>query len=161
MTIMLTLDGEGIPLDNMTLSVSQTLADTDVSGRSAMADSAEEGVKAMELKVSGQLSYTNEATAARLFELSRMTEKDGSRKVFRIGNGTARIIKCRQVKFAGTLSLSEQINLMAWNISFTLREVKSVAEQQESRTQRGSSSAQQVDQAQFQQALIRSNKVAL
>ncbi|MBO2604295.1 DNA-binding protein [Shewanella algae] len=161
MSVMLTLDGEAISLDNMKVAVSANLADTDVSGRSAQTVTAEQGNKAIELKITGTLKFTAESVATRLFELSRMTEKDGSRKVFRIGNGTARVVKCRLVKFAGQLSLTEQSNLLAWQVAFSLKEVRSVAEQQELRTMQQPKASQQLNQAQFSQALAASNKVAL
>lgn len=158
---MLTLDGEPIPLDNMKLGISFTLADTDVSGKSSQSDSAEEGNKAMELKVSGMIRYDNEDDVSRLFELARKTEKNGSRHQYRIGNSTARAVKVRLVKFAGDVSLTEQDTLFAWQVSFSLREVRSVAEQQELRAAQPCTTAQTVNSAQFSKALADSNKVAL
>ncbi|WP_028115875.1 hypothetical protein [Ferrimonas senticii] len=135
MSVQLTLDGEAVHLDNLTVSVSANFADEDASGKSSQAITAETGTKPVELKVTGRLSYTNERQAVRLVELSRQKATDGSRHAFRIGNATARVVKCRLAKFAGQLSLTEQTTLHAWQVSFTLREVKSVAEQQEQRSQ--------------------------
>ncbi len=82
MSVMLTLDGEAISLDNMKVAVSANLADTDVSGRSAQTVTAEQGNKAIELKITGTLKFTAESVATRLFELSRMTEKTAVAKSF-------------------------------------------------------------------------------
>ncbi len=65
------------------------------------------------------------------------------------------------MKFAGQLSLTEQSNLLAWQVAFSLKEVRSVAEQQELRTMQQPQASQQLNQAQFSQALAASNKVAL
>ena len=161
MSIMLTLDNEVIALDNFKISVNTAIEDKDISGNSSMTTSSEDGNKAIKLKISGTLGFTEEKMAARLFELSRMKEKDGSRKVFLIGNSTARVVKCRLVKFANNLSLTEQGNLLAWQVDFTLKEVRSVAELKEQQLQQPSNQSQQINQNQFAETLKQTQQAAI
>ena len=122
------LDGELIRLKSCKLELSMQLADQDMSGQSSSTQRSEQGDKAKELKISGLIPFKDKAMLARLFELAVMRDDKGNRKVSRIGADLARTAKIRQVKFFGQISAPEHASLMAWTVSFQLREILSIAE---------------------------------
>lgn len=132
---MLTLDRKTISLSSMRVEMSLELKDQDMSGQSSGTGKAEQGDKGKKLTFSGRIPFRNLDDLTQLYNLaSDKDEATNERKVYRIGNDTARALKIRQVKFTGTISARENENLQAWDISFTLREHNSIAEQKEQRT---------------------------
>ena len=61
-------------------------------------------------------------------------------------------MKIRQIKFTGRINATEHDSLLAWNVSFELREHNSVAEQKENRDKQ-SRKPNQVQSTRHQQAL--------
>ncbi|HBC7417622.1 hypothetical protein [Serratia marcescens] len=140
--ITLALNGEPIRMINITVSPSIKFKDKDQSGQTSSTDTAEQGTKAKEIKVEGMIPYTDAAQLTRLFELAEGTGKGGTRQRYRVANPTAKAIKLRLAMFAGDLEAKEQKNLMAWNVSFTLREQNSVSEKKEERAKTPASKQQ-------------------
>lgn len=140
--ITLALNGEPIRMINITVSPSIKFKDKDQSGQTSSTDTAEQGTKAKEIKVEGMIPYTDAAQLTRLFELAEGTGKGGTRQRYRVANPTAKAIKLRLAMFAGDLEAKEQKNLMAWSISFTLREQNSVSEKKEERAKTPASKQQ-------------------
>ncbi len=140
--ITLALNGEPIRMINITVSPSIKFKDKDKSGQTSSTDTAEQGTKAKEIKVEGMIPYTDAAQLTRLFELAEGTGKGGARQRYRVANPTAKAIKLRLAMFAGDLEAKEQKNLMAWSISFTLREQNSVSEKKEERAKTPASKQQ-------------------
>jgi hypothetical protein len=83
-----------------------------------------------------------------------------NRKVYRIGNDMALALKIRNVKFTGRINAREHESLLAWNVSFELREHNSVAEQKETR-QKQQTKPEQVQNTRHQQALKEAEAVGL
>jgi hypothetical protein len=131
--ITLALNGEPVRMINMTVSPSLKFKDNDKSGQTSSTDTAEQGTKAKEIKVEGMIPYTDSAQLTRLFELAEATGSGGERQKYRVANPTAKAIKLRQAMFAGDLEAKEQKNLMAWAVSFSLKEQNSVSEKKEQR----------------------------
>ena len=127
------LDGELIRLKSCKLALSMQLAEQDMSGQTSSTASCEQGEKAKELKVTGLIPFTDEGQLSRLFELAIAKDEAGDRIVRRIGSGLARAVKIRQVKFCGQITAPEHPTLMAWNVSFQLREYLSIPEVAEQR----------------------------
>lgn len=141
-TPQLSLDGELIRLKGMKIQLSMQFADEDMSGQTSGTNSTEKGDKGCELNVSGLIEYKKPDDLARIFELGRA--KDGSsRKVYRIGSNVALAVKVTQGKFAGNITATEQENMMAWAVQFTIREVKSVSEKIEQRAGKPAATATQ------------------
>ncbi|WP_439413133.1 hypothetical protein [Enterobacter ludwigii] len=140
--ITLALNGEPIRMINMTVSPSLKFKDKDKSGQTSSTDTAEQGTKAKEIKVEGMIPYTDSAQLTRLFELAEATGKGGERQRYRVANPTAKAVKLRQVMFAGDLEAKEQKNVMAWAVSFSLKEQNSVSEKKEQRTKMPASKQQ-------------------
>ncbi|MEZ9198592.1 DNA-binding protein [Shewanella sp. 10N.286.54.B9] len=127
------LDGELINLKSCKVQLSMQLVDQDMSGQSSSTASSEQGDKAKELKVSGLIPFTDKSQLSRLFELAITKDLTGNRAVWRIGSDLARAVKIRQVKFFGQITAPEHPTLLAWNVSFQLREYLSIPEVAEQR----------------------------
>lgn len=131
--IVLALDGESIILKNPSISAEYDLPDEDQSGQSSSSNSSEKGIKPKKLSISGLIEYSTPDRLSRLIELSYQTEGGGAKKLYRIANATANVINLREGVFSGKISIAPHQSLLAWQISFTLSERKSVPEKRETR----------------------------
>ena len=127
------LNGEPIRMKNLTVAPSLKFKEKDRSGQTSSTDTAEQGTKAKELKVSGLIPFTDEKQLVRLFEMAESKSHGGERSRYRVANHTANAVKFRIGIFAENIEATEQNNLMAWSVKFTLREQNSVSEKRESR----------------------------
>lgn len=129
---MLTLNATQILLKAIRVTASQELATEDASGQSSSTDTAETGIKAKMLSVSGFLPFTEQQQLTDLFKLAEATE-GGARVTYRIANRTAETLGIKQVKFSSKIEAVEQDTTRQWSISFTLAEVRSVPQKKEER----------------------------
>ena len=130
---MIALDGELLRLKSPRLTLSMEFKEKDTSGQTSGTNGAEQGEKGKELQVTGLIPFADQMALARLFELAQEKGEGNERKVYRIGCELAEAVKIYQVKFAGRIMAPEQEGLLAWRISFTLREHLSVPEKREQR----------------------------
>lgn len=131
------LDGELINLKSCKIELSMQLVDQDQSGQTSATGSSEQGDKAKEIRITGLIPFTDATQLARLFELASAKDDAGNRVVRRFGASIGRTVKIRQVKFHGSVTAPEHSNLMAWQVSFNLREylsIPEVAEQRQAQT---------------------------
>ena len=133
--IVLALDGESIILKNPEISAEYDLPEEDQSGQSSSTNSSEKGIKPKKLSISGLIEYSTPDRLSRLIELSYQTENGGAKKLYRVANATANVINLREAVFSGKVSVSPHSSLLAWQVSFTLSERKSVPEKREKRAQ--------------------------
>lgn len=131
---MIALDGELLRLKSPRLTLSMEFKEKDTSGQTSGTSGAEQGEKGKELQVTGLIPFADQVALARLFELAQEKGEGNERKVYRIGCELAEAVKIYQVKFAGRIMAPEQEGLLAWRISFTLREHLSVPEKREQRS---------------------------
>ncbi|KEK29142.1 baseplate complex protein [Shewanella xiamenensis] len=129
---MLTLNSTAISLKGLRITASQELATEDASGQSSSTESAETGIKAKMLTVTGFILFVDEQQLTDLFKLAEATE-GGARTTYRISNKTASALGIKQVKFASKIEAVEQETTRQWNVSFTLAEVRSVPQKKEER----------------------------
>lgn len=141
------LDGELINLKSCKIELSMQLVDQDMSGQTSATDSSEQGDKAKSLRITGLIPFTDSAQLARLFELASAKDAAGNRVVHRLGATIGRTAKIRQVKFSGSVLAPEHQSLMAWQVTFYLREYLSIPEVAEQRqAQNAANAAQSSDQ---------------
>lgn len=133
--IILALDGESIILKNPEISAEYDLPEEDQSGQSSSTNSSEKGIKPKKLNINGLIEYSTPDRLSRLIELSYQTENGGAKKLYRVANATANVINLREAVFSGKVSISPHSSLLAWQVSFTLSERKSVPEKREERAQ--------------------------
>lgn len=130
---MIALDGELLRLKSPRITLSMEFKEKDTSGQTSNTSTAEQGEKGKELQVTGLVPFKDQAALTRLFELAQSKEDGNNRKIYRIGCELAEAVKIYQVKFAGRIMAPEQEGLLAWRVSFTLREHLSVPEKREQR----------------------------
>lgn len=130
---MIALDGELLRLKSPRITLSMEFKEKDTSGQTSGTNGAEQGEKGKELQVTGLIPFTDATALARLFEMAQDKDDGNARKIYRIGCELAEAVKIYQVKFAGRIMAPEQEGLMAWRVSFTLREHLSVPEKREQR----------------------------
>ena len=142
-TALLALDGEGIAMQNMLVSPSMQFQEKDQSGQTSSTANAEQGIKAKELRVSGLVTFEDEAVLQRLFQLASATEASGALKKYRVANATATAINLREATFTGQIDAVPQEDRLAWQVSFTLREKGSVPEKRQARKGNATASTKQ------------------
>lgn len=130
---MLTLNATQILLKAIRITASQELATEDASGQSSSTDTAETGMKAKMLSVTGFIPFADQQQLTDLFTLAEATEA-GARVTYRISNRTASALGVKEVKFSSNIEAVEQETTRQWSISFTLAEVRSVPQKKEERT---------------------------
>ena len=150
---MLSLNGEILRLDGMTVAMSMELKDQDMSGQSSATDAAEQGDKGKKLTFAGTIPFKSQSTLTKLYQLASAKDESDNRQVYRVGNDLARSLKIREAKFTGSINATEHGSLLAWNVSFELREHNGVAEQKENRKKQ-QTKPQQVQNTRLQQALV-------
>lgn len=149
---MLSLNGEVLKLDAMKVAMSMELKDQDMSGQSSGTDAAEQGDKGKKLSFAGTIPFKSVSILTKLYQLASAKDESDNRQVYRVGNDLARALKIREAKFTGNVNATEHGSLLAWNVSFELREHNGVAEQKENR-QKQQTKPQQVQNTRHQQAL--------
>lgn len=142
-TALLALDGEGIAMQNMLVSPSMQFQEKDQSGQTSSTANAEQGIKAKELRVSGLITFDNQTVLQRLFQIASATESSGALKTYRIANDTASAINFREGTFTGQIDATPQEDILAWQVSFTLREKGSVPEKRQARKANATTSTKQ------------------
>lgn len=138
----LALSGQALLLRNLEVSVSMRLQDTDQSGQASGTASAQQGIKAKELKITGQIPFENPEILTLLYQLAEAEEGSGKRRRYRVNHDTATAIKMREATFTGDVSAAKAGELLAWRVSFTLREYNSVAEKKAEAGRRSGSVSQ-------------------
>ncbi|ENR8889591.1 hypothetical protein JAG44_001196 [Citrobacter koseri] len=146
-TALLALNGEGITMQNMLVSPSMQFQEKDQSGQTSSTVNSEQGIKAKELRVSGLVTFDDEAVLQRLFQLASATEASGALKVYRVANATAAAINFREGTFTGQIDAVPQEDRLAWQVSFTLREKGSVPEKRQARKSNATKSTKQTGTA--------------
>lgn len=146
-TALLALDGEGITMQNMLVSPSMQFQEKDQSGQTSSTANAEQGIKAKELRVSGLITFDDQAVLQRLFQIASATESSGALKTYRVAHETATAINFREGTFTGQIDAVPQEDRLAWQVSFTLREKGSVPEKRQARNANKTGSTKQTGAA--------------
>lgn len=129
----LALNGEAILMKNMRVTLTQQFQDADKSGQTSDTTKSEQGMKAKELRVSGEIPFKTPNVLKRIFELATATDSAGKRQKYRVAHDVARAVNFREAMFTGTLDAPQQDGRMSWLVTFTLTEHVSVQEKKESR----------------------------
>lgn len=132
-SVQLALNGKPVYLLKPIMSVTVKREEADMSGRQSSTKKADKGVKAKEMTVSGLIPYREKQWLTDLFNFAEATEKSGEQTKYRVSSVSAEAVNMREVQFSGSISATEQEDAMAWQVSFTLKEVNSVSEKKEKR----------------------------
>ena len=129
----LALNGEGIALKDMRVTVSMAYQDKDQSGQTSSTTNAEQGIKAKELRISGIVPFSQPEILKRIFELGSARDAAGKLQVYRVAHTVARAANFREGTFTANIDAPPQDGKMAWLVTFTLREKLSVDEKKQAR----------------------------
>lgn len=127
------LDGEGILLKSIRITLSMAFEEKDQSGQTSSTATAEQGIKAKELRVSGLVPFSSPEVLKRIFELASARDSSGKLKVYRVACLEARSVNFRQGTFTGNIDAPRQDKEMAWLVTFTVKERLSVDEKKQER----------------------------
>lgn len=134
-SVQLALDGKPIYLRNFKAAVSMTREESDMSGQSSSTKKADKGVKAKKLKVTGTIPYKDVQWLKTLMQYAEGVDGKNQKKKYRIANRTAEAVNFREGVFSGEVSITEG-TMLAWEVSFELSEINSVAEKKEKRAKK-------------------------
>jgi len=129
----LALNGEAIALMGLKVTPTLQFQEKDQSGQSSSTASAEQGIKAKELRISGIIPFRSAKVLKRIFELAEAKDASGQLQTYRVANLAAQSVNFREGTFSGAVDAPPQDGKMAWLVTFTLREKGSVAEKREAR----------------------------
>lgn len=141
-SVQLALNGTPIYLHNIMMSVSVKREEKDMSGQKSSTKKSDKGVKAKELSVTGVIPYNRKEWLTQLFNLAEAETGKGEQTKYRVSCTVAEAVNMREVQFSGEVSATEQNGQLGWSISFTLREVNSVAEKKDQRKKKPKAKAQ-------------------
>lgn len=141
-SVQLALNGTPIYLHNIMMSVSVKREEKDMSGQKSSTKKSDKGVKAKELNVTGFIPYARKEWLTDLFNLAESEDGKGEQSKYRVSCTIAEAVNMREVQFSGEVTAAEQSGQLGWAISFTLREVNSVAEKKDQRKKKPKAKAQ-------------------
>lgn len=141
-SVQLALNGTPIYLNNILMSVSVKREEKDMSGQKSSTKKSDKGVKAKELNVTGFIPYARRELLTDLFNLAESEDGKGEQSKYRVSCTIAEAVNMREVQFSGEVTAAEQSGQLGWAISFTLREVNSVAEKKDQRKKKPKAKAQ-------------------
>ena len=103
----------------------------DKSGSTSKSVQSEKGIKPSDLGVKVKVLFSKPDDLATIKEMATAVDKNNIRIVYKIKSRITKATRVNYVQFAGDLVVQEEDAKQCWNISFTLREIDSVAEQKE------------------------------
>jgi hypothetical protein len=130
----LLLNGEKIRGKGLKVTANLRIESSDMSGQTSNTAQAHKGFKPKTLTVSLTIPFRDEVQLQSLMRLAQSTAAGGQLTVYRVVNNTAAAFGIRQVQFSENVSVSEDGNLRAWQVQFSLCEKLSVPERVEQRS---------------------------
>lgn len=122
-----------VPNKEFTVDVAIDFKSESLGAQTSATDSANQGIAPSVLNVNLLIAKTDPRLLSELTAIAKATQADGSQTVYNVTDETANAMSIRQVRFSDRFSVRQDPRLKAWQISFALTEVKSVAEKVEKR----------------------------
>ena len=110
-----------------------SLKNKGVGSNTSSSETLNQGTKAKVISVAGSLTYEEEQHLTDLIKLAEAVKDDGSRQEYTLEDKTANVGDVRQVTFHEDFNVKKMPKFQAWQISFSLLQFNSVAEQKEQR----------------------------
>lgn len=123
-----------IQLKELEVRLTLELPNKDASANGSSTATLNGGIKPKKLTVNGTLPAEQAEHLRDLIRKAEAVDAAGKRQVYTISDKTADTADIREVIFHERLDVRKRENLNAWQISFSLLEYKSVAEQKEARS---------------------------
>lgn len=127
----LVLDGKPVVGTGLTVKAAMKIADDDASGKTSSTATVEAGIKAIQLNCTVIIAYENKDDLSALTNLATAVDDKDKRIIYTVGNETANAMNMKKAKFSDNFMVNPYGNKQAWKVSFTLIEVKSVAEKKQ------------------------------
>jgi hypothetical protein len=140
--VSLYLSGTKIQGHNLKVSATLQLAGEDMSGQGSHTPQAEKGDKAQSFTVGLQIPYKNADWLRDVVRLAQGKTSKGERTIYDIANLTANTMGVTRVVFQGSLDVREDDGLKLWQVSFQLKQYRSVPEKQAERVKAKTVAAQ-------------------
>lgn len=131
--IFLQLDDFTLPGHGLAVSSNMEIRTEELSGETSGTDEADKGVKPKTLTVTLSIRYTEKTDLTKLTRIAEAKGANGEMKVYSITHETANALGIRQVKFTDNYTVKPGGTLKKWDVSFTLKEYKSIPEMAEQR----------------------------
>ena len=122
-----------LKLFDLRVSFKLSLKNKEVGSNSSSSDTLNQGTKPKVITVAGSLVFDEEEHLSDLIKLAEAVKEDGSRQEYTIEDQTANVGDVRQVTFHQDFNVKKMPKFQAWQISFSLLQFNSVAEQKEQR----------------------------
>ncbi|MEN9362161.1 MAG: hypothetical protein RL095_3696 [Verrucomicrobiota bacterium] len=122
-----------VPGKNLTVSASGSIDAKALGGDTSSTDAAEAGIKPQRLACSLQLPLEQRRKLKTLKTVIIGRDTDGAALIYQIVDDLAESLDIREVKFVDGWNVTKADGVQAWNVTFTLEEVRSVAERREER----------------------------
>jgi hypothetical protein len=110
------------------ICASLELRRADLDGNNSYSETASKGNKPKQVSVAGGISFDNAEGLSLLTAAAELLLDDGSPAVYTVVDRTCRAMMVRQVVFSGRLGAREAEKLQRWDVSFVLKEQRSVNE---------------------------------
>lgn len=113
--------------------LSLDISNDDASGKTSSTETLNGGIKPKRLTVSCTLPMAEASELTKLLKKAEAIDAAGNRVVYTVSDKTADAADIREVIFHDRFDVRQREGLHAWQISFTLREYKSVPQVKEQR----------------------------
>lgn len=141
-SVQLALDGKPIYLHNILMTISVKREEKDMSGQKSSTKKTDKGIKAKELNITGFIPYSRQEWLTQIFNLAESETGKGEQMKYRVACVLAEAVNMREVQFSGEVQATEQSGQLGWSVSFTLREVNSIAEKKGQRQKKPAAKTQ-------------------
>lgn len=122
-----------LDFSELLVSLKLSLSNQKVGGNTSSTDSVNTGTKPKQLSIAGVLPFAKVEHLRQLIQVAEATTASGARQVYNITDETADAADIRQVKFDGDFNVRKMKEYNAWNVTFSLHQVNSIAEANEAR----------------------------
>ncbi len=147
-----------VPGYDLLVTANLHIKSDDLGGNTSGTDSAHLGYEPKTLEISLKIKYIDEGDLTRLSQLAEQLDAAKKPKVFNIVDRTAKAMNIRQVRFSENFRVREDEMLHQWQVTFELKEYRSVAEKIEQRQTVKPAVVQQADEAKKEEPLTNFEK---
>ena len=125
---MITLNGQRVPGHEQEVSMEMEIAGEDLSGYGAVTADADTGHKPKHITIKTKVKFSDEYQLSAIMQMAESVDENGERTVYTLVSNLTDAINMRQGIFKGSVRAVPDGTIKRWNVQFTLKEHRSVAE---------------------------------
>lgn len=118
---------------NVRIEASAEFDRKDLSGQTSSSDVSAAGNKPKRINVSLQIKTEQSENLTKVLDMAEALDPDGNPVVYTVSSPLASAMRIRQAIFDGGVRIREDDTLLCYNVSFELKEMRSVPEKKEER----------------------------